>query len=129
MDNLTPIEVARKAWTGEIKEQDAREYLLSKSPRDILEFQNHFPSNQHASSRWFEFTKVILDIRIAEIAAESSNKIVKHTDSLSQQTDILITESRGLSRLTSVLIWLTVSLGLFAVFQIILMVYDIWKHK
>lgn len=61
--------------------------------------------------------------------SENIEKHAKQSEKLTQQTDQLIIESVNLSRLTRVLIWLTVVLGLFAVIQIVLMVYDIWKHK
>ncbi len=133
---LHPLEVAQKAWTGEIKEQDAREYLLSKSPREILEFQNHFPPNQHATSRWFEIAKVILDIRLAENAAKTADKLIQHTEKLTQQTDIHIQHTEKLTRQTDRLVnetakltWLTIALGVFAVVQIVIMVFDYIKHK
>ena len=66
--------------------------------------------------------------QIEQLNALTSTHI-EHTKTLTKQTDKLVTESSNLSRLTKVLIWLTVALGLFAVIQIVLMVYDIWKHK
>jgi len=125
INELAPLRVAQDAWEGKIKEEDARQYLLGKSPREILEFQNHFPPNQHATSRWFQTAKVILDIRLAEIATESANKIVHHTDILTKQTEIniqysakltlqtdtLLSESKKLGRLTWALILLTVVLA------------------
>ncbi len=48
---------------------------------------------------------------------------------LSVEQALVLAESKGLSTLTKALVWLTVALGLFAVIQIVLMFFDIWKHK
>ena len=55
--------------------------------------------------------------------------LVAESKNLTEQNRILVTESVNLSKLTRILIWLTAALGLFAVIQIVLMVFDIWKHK
>jgi hypothetical protein len=86
--------------------------------------------------RWIQQAETSLSIRIAEQAAESTNKLIQHTEKLTKQTDIHIQHSEKLTRQTDKLVnetvkltWLTISLGIFAIVQIIIMVFDYLKHK
>ena len=138
---MTPTERAMEALYDRVTDKVTFEYLASASPRELMEFINCFHPNQN--SHWFHKAKVILDVRLAEDAAKAADKLIQHTEQLTKQTDThiqhtetltrqtdkLVTESVNLSKLTHILIWLTVALGLFAAIQIVLMVFDIWKHK
>jgi acetylornithine deacetylase/succinyl-diaminopimelate desuccinylase-like protein len=122
---------------------DADNFILNATPQQLQELIHYISPSSSVNNALCERVRVALDIRLAEEAAKTAEKLIQHTEKLTTQTDIhiqhsekltqqtekLIAESVKLSNLTKVLIWLTVALGAFAVIQIILMVFDIWKHK
>lgn len=125
--NMTPEEVALGVYHNRVTSIEGLEYLRKASAQDIERFISQLPTNDY--SIWFHRAKVSLDVRLAEQAANHANQLIKHTDTLTKQTDTLITESKGLSTLTVQIKWLTVVLAVLAFIQIVLMVFDIWKHK
>ena len=90
-----------------------------------------------------ERAKIALNIRLAEDTANAVSKLIQHTEKitvqtdkhiqhsekLSQQTDKLIKESVTLTALTKQLKFWTIMLGVFAVVQIVIMVFDYFEHK
>ena len=125
---MTPREAAKEVnRVGTNPSPEVDEFLVKASARELQEFIHLHSAMLY--SHWLERAKVAVNIRLAEEEAKSADKLIRHSEKLTQQTDKMIEESINLSRLTKVLIWLTVFLGIFAVIQIVLMVYDIWKHK
>jgi hypothetical protein len=125
---MTPKEAANetsRAGTNPSPEVD--DFLVNASARELQEFIHLHSAMLY--THWLERAKVAVNIRLAEEHAKSADTLIKHSEKLTHQTDKMIDESINLSKLTKVLIWLTVALGGFAVVQIVLMVYDIWKHK
>jgi hypothetical protein len=123
---LTPSEMAAKAFANSISNKEVFEYLATATPNDLQEFINYFPPHEY--SHWFHKGRVILDVRLAEIAATSTNKIVQHTDILTQQTEKLLNESVALTKLTKQLKFWTIIIGIFAAVQIVIMIIDLFKH-
>ncbi len=122
---MTPEEIANKLNNGSGGHDAARKLFISGTAREL----QRFIACVHVNSHWYNDAQASLQIRLSEDAAASASKIIQHTEKLTQQTDKLVTESVNLSSLTKVLIWLTIALGLFAVIQIVLMFWDIFKVK
>jgi len=111
---FTPDVIASGGASNEIKEQ----FLKEASARDLQKYlsclSEFLPQYRHA--------KIALDIRLAEDAAKTAEKMASHTDRL-------VTESISLTALTKQLKFWTIILGVFAVVQIVIMVFDYIKHK
>lgn len=126
-------------WFASASARQLETYILCKKPYT----RGNRQIEAVKAIECIERATIALNIRLAEDAAESANKLIQHTEkltvqtdrqiehskTLTRQTDKLIAESVSLGKLTSKLYWLTWALGAFAVIQIILMVFDIWKHK
>jgi hypothetical protein len=112
---LTPTEHASNAHFGRVIEKNTFDYLANASPRELMEFINFFPP--HQNSHWFHKAKVVLDVRLAEDAAATAEK-------MTQQNAILVNESRALTKYTKGLYVFTVLLFVVAILQVIIMVRD-----
>lgn len=84
------------------------EFILRSPARDLQEFIHNI--GIYPNSQWFHRAKVALEIRLAEDAAETADKLIKHTEKLTQQNVILVQESRALKNYTIVLVILTVAI-------------------
>jgi len=140
-DRLKPKEVAFKAWQDSLPADAVFSYLADATPRELIEFINYF--SPHQNSQWFHKAKVFLDVRLAEDAAKTADKLIQHTEQLTRQTDThiqhaeklthqtekLLNESVSLTALTKQLRFWTIMLGVFAVVQIFIMVFDYIRHK
>lgn len=120
MEIMTPKEAAQLAFGGPSELQKLDEEIINAPARWLQEFIHRMPTGD--TSPWFHRTKVALEIRLAEDAAKTAEKMATHTDRL-------VTESISLTRLTKHLRFWTIMLGVFAVVQIVIMVFDYLKHK
>lgn len=119
---MTPHEAAAKVTdfckSGLV---DVDNWIITATVSELQEF-THYAITPH----WLQRAQAALDILLSDQAAQSTNKLIQHTEKLTkqtdthvqhaekltQQTDILITESRNLTSLTKDLKWFTI--GLFA---------------
>jgi hypothetical protein len=125
---MTPKEAAKEVdRVGSNPSTEVDDFLVKASARELQEFINLHSAMLY--SHWLERAKVAVSIRLAEEQSKSADKLIKHTEKLTQQTDKMIEESINISKLTKVLIWLTVAIGVFAIVQILIMVFDYLKHK
>jgi hypothetical protein len=128
MSRPIPKEAANLANTlGNQDFHKVTPWLREASATELLEFIACLGNVDY--NKWHERARAELEARLADDAAKLADKMIQHTDKLTQQTDKLVTESVNLSKLTRILIWLTMALGLFAVVQIVIMVFDCLKHK
>jgi hypothetical protein len=127
----------RDIRSGSPEEQQCTEFLKHSTAselEDALLLCMNVGTNYNY--RWIDQAKVSLNIRISEQAAESANKLIQHTEKLTEQTDVHIQHSEKLTQQTDRLVketikltWLTIALGVFAIVQIVIMLYDYVKHK
>lgn len=91
--SITPIEAARLANSGGDANsvQRINEVLAFGTGRDIQEFIHNIDTRDH--SHWYKRASAALEIRLAEDAAETANKLVQHTEKLTQQTDRLVNDT------------------------------------
>ncbi len=100
---LQPIEAARLANRGDDRYQDQiNEVIVYGSARDLQEFIHNIAT--HDRSYWFQRAKVALEIRLSEDAAKTAKELIEHTEKLTKQTDVLINESKSLTRYTKYLL-------------------------
>ena len=125
---MTPKEAAKAVdINGTNPAPEVDKFIIEASARELQEF-----IHIHAAMRynhWLDRATVGVNIRLAEDASKFADKLVQHTEKLTRQTDRLVEESANLSRLTKVLIWLTVAIGAFAIVQIVIMVFEYFKDK
>jgi hypothetical protein len=143
----TPDAIAR----GEYGEQDTDSWFAIASARQLETFifckKPYTHGNRSVETlkaiECIERAKIALNIRLAEDTANAVSKLIQHTEKitvqtdkhiqhsekLSQQTDKLIKESVTLTALTKQLKFWTIMLGVFAVVQIVIMVFDYFEHK
>jgi hypothetical protein len=112
---------------GPVTADEIQTFLNGASTREIEYFMSRIRMGDN--SPWFHRANIALSIRLSEDQIESASKIIRHTETLTQQTDKLLIESSNLSYLTKWLIGLTIALGIFALIQIGLMIVDIFKIK
>ena len=60
----------------------------------------------------------------ADRLLQQTEKLVQHSEKLTQQTDRLVQYTVELTRFTKGVFWLTVVLGVFALIQIVIMVFE-----
>lgn len=155
IDNqTTPEEIAR----GQFSEQDTDSWFAIATARQLETFilckKPYTHGNKSIETvkaiESIERAQIALNIRLAENAAKTAEKMSQQTDKLihhteqltkqtathiqfseklTQQTDKLITESVSLTGLTKQLRFWTIMLGVFVVVQIFIMVFDFLKHN
>jgi hypothetical protein len=116
---MTPIEAARHTQFG-TDPNPADEFLLNASSREIQEFIRHLHYSNFTV--WSQRARVALDIRLAEDAAESAEKLTAQTDRLVEHTEALVLIAKEqkelaakLERQTNKLIFLSLVLVVFSV--------------
>jgi hypothetical protein len=74
--------------------QEKTEWLFDKTrtPRDLLRFLNCV----HAGDQFFQLARAVLEIRISEIADESSLRLETHTVKIAHLTYVLAALTLGL---------------------------------
>ena len=90
---------------GSDSEKKLTEFIQNSSARELeqaLILCLRITTNYNA--RWIQQAATSLSLRIAEQAAGSTNKLIQHTEKLTQQTDIQIQHSAKLTDQTSILI-------------------------
>jgi hypothetical protein len=109
--------LANSVSVGLSREDDERvqDFISSESPRNLQQFAHLLFGPGEA--RYFPLAKIALEIRLAEDAANTADK-------LSQQTDRLVDETVKLTRFTKGLLWLTIAIAFFAFVQIVIMVFE-----
>jgi hypothetical protein len=84
------------------KHEKVKEFLFTASARDLQEFFHLISA--YTTNHTFNRARVALDVRLAEDAERTAQKLVTGTDSLIKQTETLVKLTRGLYFLTIVLI-------------------------
>jgi hypothetical protein len=110
---FTPEVIANGGASSEIQEA----FLKEASARELQRYLRC----KFAVDTNFHQAKIALDIRLAEDAAETAAKMSQHTAQL-------VKESISLTALTRQLKFWTIMLGVFAVVQIAIMVFEYLKH-
>lgn len=95
---------------------DVLVFLSGASAKDILTFVQRLTITKH--DMYLPFARAVLDIRLAEDAAQTAAK-------LATQTERLVSETLELRRFTNGVFWLTAILVLVAILQI----YQIFSHN
>jgi len=110
---------------------EIHKFILTASARDLQLFIHNIQTNTTDTKGWRERAEVALDIHLAEDAEQTAQKLVTGTNALvelsaklTNQTDRLIKETFNLTELTRGLNKLTFILGVFAVIQIFVMVFE-----
>jgi hypothetical protein len=118
---LTPIEAARLTINGDDSRWDEiNEVIVFGTAREIQEFIYNIDTRDH--SHWYKRVTVALNIRLAEDAAKTAEK-------MAHQNERLVDESVSLTTLTKQLRFWTIALVATAIIQIAIMVVDYLKHK
>ncbi|HAO80212.1 MAG TPA: hypothetical protein DCQ92_14840 [Verrucomicrobia subdivision 3 bacterium] len=109
---MTPQEAAKLVnWPDPNRVKEIHEFILTASPRDIQLFIHNIPAKDF--NEWFNRARVSLDIRLAENAERTAQKLVTGTDRLITETGTLVKLTHRLYILTIVLI----VLGSFEIFK------------
>jgi hypothetical protein len=88
-----------------------KEFLNVATAREIEEFLRLCKNLAFTINHdWLPLAKTAFERRLSEDAVESTKQLIKHTEKLTNQTDVMIVESKKLGRLTWALIFLTVGL-------------------
>ena len=147
MERMTPQQASSKVSDfSKNRLHEVDEWVKTAIPTELQEVIHWLDGKP----MWIERARAALDIRLAEDAAKTADKLsqqtdrlIQHTEKLTTQTDIhiqhsekltlqtdkLINESGSLAVLTKQLRFWTIMLGVFALVQIIIMVFDYLKHE
>lgn len=127
---------------------NVEDFINEASARDLMFFIQK--ASPFATSPYHNHANIALSVRLAEDATKTAellvqqtNRLVQYSEKLTNQTDVhihysekltqqieeLLRESISLTKLTRQLRFWTIMLGLFAVMQIVIMIYDYLKHK
>jgi hypothetical protein len=134
---MTPQEAAKLVdWPNPNRHKEIHDFVLSASARDIQLFVHNIQTNTTDVRDWRECARIALDIRLAEDAERTAQKLVSGTDKLVQhsaklteRTDRLIQETLKLTGLTRSLNRLTFILGVLAVLQVFIMFYEYFSKS
>ena len=96
------------------QDRDVQDFIAVAPPRDIQLFIHFLNRDGHA--RYFDLARTTLEVRLAEDAERTAQKLVTGTDTLVAETKTLVNLTHRLYILTFVLI----GLGSFEVIKFIL---------
>lgn len=126
---MTPQEAAKIANTFGERFDKIEEFILTASTRQLQGFIHLIPA--HDNIRAFQLARISLNIRLAEDAANTAQKLsqqteqlVHHSENLTHQTDRLVRETVKLTGFTKWVFWFTVAIAIFAAIQIALMFFE-----
>ena len=103
------------------------EFIQNAPARSLQEFillgRDYFGVEGAFSREWLEQAKVSLQVRIGEDAMVAAREFTSHTETLTQQTNVMISETKKLGRLTWALVIVSFALLVFAGVQTLIMLY------
>jgi hypothetical protein len=116
-------------------------YLVQAPAKELHDFIHNIIINPHSS--YLTWARTALDIKLAEEAANTAQKLLetadtqkqllveagKQAENLSIQTNKLVEETVTLTRLTRGLHKFTVVLVIVAIIQVIIMLFDLFTKK
>jgi hypothetical protein len=109
---MTPKQAADAANTG-ANPQGVQTFVDGACPVQLAEYFHYLDTG--VESKQFRVARIALDIRLAEDAERTAQKLVTGTDALITETKILVKLTHSLKMLTIVL----VALGVFEVIKFI----------
>jgi hypothetical protein len=121
---LTPQKAAELVdWPDRSRRKEMHDFILNASAREIQLFVHCLNMDEPTttSREWQSRARMALDIKLADEAERTAQKLVAGTDTL-------ITETKTLVKLTSRLIGLTVVLAIIASFEIFKFLFGIVCH-
>jgi DNA anti-recombination protein RmuC len=148
---MTPQEAAKLVdCPNPFRLQEIHDFVLAASARDLQLFVHTIRTNTVDAKEWRERAEVALDIRLAEDAEKSTEKLAeqieklleiadaqkqlaeesgKQAKNLAEQTGRLVGETLILRQFTKGVFWLTIILAVFAAVQIGIMLFDLFKAR
>lgn len=98
--------------------------LRSMSAGCVVFIQNRVPDAVHLKSAIDDEIRRKETQEAADRLLQQTTKLVQHSETLTQQTDRLVQYTVDLTRFTKGVFWLSVILGVFALVQILIMVFE-----
>jgi|ERR1035437_8511328 hypothetical protein len=112
---ITPQEAAKLVrWQDTARDKEIHNFVIVASPRELQLFIHNLAADGIPDRRviqWTDMARAAIDVRLAEDAERTAQKLVNSTDTL-------VTEAKTLVKLTRRLYILTVVLAFLALFEI-----------
>jgi hypothetical protein len=98
--------------------------LRTMSAGSVVFIQNSIPDAVHLKAAVDDEIRRKEAQEAADKLLHQTNRLVEHSEKLTQQTDSLVEETVKLTDFTRGVFWLTIVLGVFAIVQIIIMLFE-----